>query len=347
MQKKGHLQRNHFLISRSDNIGDVILTLPMCGILKKEFPNCEITFLGKTYTKPIIKASNHIDHFIDFEALEKQNPNQQVATIKESGAYFFIHVFPTSFLARLAAKAKIPVRVGTTGRIYNWLHCNKLLPISRRRSNLHEAQLNIKLLSFLKIKTDYSLSELPDFYGISFLNKTRNSIFDLQKKDKFNIIIHPKSKGSAREWGIGNFNSLIETLPGETFRIFITGTEQEGEEIKKSQLPYHDNVIDLTGKMSLSELCFFIAQADALIACSTGPLHLAAAAGIAAIGIYPPIKPMHPGRWAPIGKNAWFLVKNTNCSACRKETTCQCIKDIKPLEIKNILMKSLKIKNSI
>ena len=49
------------IISRTDRIGDVVLTLPMAGIIKSKYPNCKILFLGKTYTEPIINASIHLN----------------------------------------------------------------------------------------------------------------------------------------------------------------------------------------------------------------------------------------------------------------------------------------------
>jgi ADP-heptose:LPS heptosyltransferase len=44
-----------------------------------------------------------------------------------------------------------------------------------------------------------------------------------------------------------------------------------------------------------------------LVAASTGPLHIASAVGIHAIGLYPSKRPMHPGRWMPLGGNASYL----------------------------------------
>ena len=49
------------LISRTDSIGDVILTLPMAGLIKKNYPDSVIFFLGRTYTKETIALSKHID----------------------------------------------------------------------------------------------------------------------------------------------------------------------------------------------------------------------------------------------------------------------------------------------
>ena len=47
-----------------------------------------------------------------------------------------------------------------------------------------------------------------------------------------------------------------------------------------------------------------------------------------AIGIYPPIKPMHPGRWAPLGINTEVLVQEiSECDDCRKTMDCHCIRE--------------------
>jgi ADP-heptose:LPS heptosyltransferase len=91
--------------------------------------------------------------------------------------------------------------------------------------------------------------------------------------------------------------------------------------------------------MDLGGLMAFIAAADALIAASTGPLHIASALGIKAIGLYPPIRPMHPGRWAPLGKKAVYLVKDAECDKCRKSLECLCMKDLSPELVKNELEK--------
>ena len=42
------------MIVRTDSIGDVMLTLPMAFYIKQTFPNAELFFLGKSYTKDII-----------------------------------------------------------------------------------------------------------------------------------------------------------------------------------------------------------------------------------------------------------------------------------------------------
>jgi ADP-heptose:LPS heptosyltransferase len=92
---------------------------------------------------------------------------------------------------------------------------------------------------------------------------------------------------------------------------------------------HKEKVTDLTGRFSLDEFIAFLSGIDAIVAASTGPLHIAAALGTQAIGIYPPIRPMHPGRWAPIGDRTEVLVKSvTECNDCRKKLDCHCMREI-------------------
>ena len=213
-----------------------------------------------------------------------------------------------------------------------------LVRLSRRRSDLHEAQLNIKLVEKITALDSLPLNEIDTYYGLTRLPDLNEALSGLLSKDKRNVILHPGSKGSAREWGIDNFTRLISLLPPDKFQVFISGTEEEGEMLKDTKMFDADHVTDITGKMKLGEFMSFIRQCDSLVAASTGPLHLAAALGIQAIGIYPPIRPMHPGRWAPIGKKASYLVKDKECSDCRETGACHCMKEIEAEEVKNLLI---------
>ena len=140
------------IISRTDSIGDVILTLPVAGVLKEYDPDIKIFFLGKSYTKDVVNTSEYIDYFINWDEIQSLDHEGQIRKFAETGVDAIIHVFPVKKIAQLAKKAKIPVRVGATGRLYHYFTCNKLVPFSRKRSSLHEAQLNLKLIEFLTKK---------------------------------------------------------------------------------------------------------------------------------------------------------------------------------------------------
>jgi heptosyltransferase III len=333
------------IISRTDSIGDVVLTLPMSRLLKQSIPGVRIIFLAASYTREIVMTSAFIDEFIDWSELSKMKPEQQVQELKKHKADAIIHVFPRKEIAILAKKAGIPLRIGTTGRAYHWLTCNRLVPLSRRRSPLHESQLNLRLAASLTGYRNLSLPEIGELFGMTRLPQLSPEIREYLSPDKFNLILHPGSKGSAREWGIDRYKELASLLPENEFRVFITGTKEEGDLLKAGG--FFDSgrqMKDITGIFSLGHLIAFIAAADGLVAASTGPLHIASALGKVAIGIYPPIKPMDPGRWAPVGKNASYLVISRKCSKCRKSGPCECIRMIAASQVKDRLYKFLPLK---
>lgn len=317
----------------------MVLTLPMAGLLKENFPACKVYFLGRTYTKDVVALSAHVDGFINYDALEKMQEAEAVATLESFRADVIVHVFPKNEIAALAKKAGIAVRAGTTNRWYHWLYCNKRIALSRKNSDLHEAQLNLKLLFFLGMTTGLPLENVPALYGF-----TRHEALELDAaygklidKTKFSLILHPKSKGSAREWGTDNFEKLVELLPQDRYQVFISGTAEDGKAL--GGILKNKKVTDLTGKLSLQQFIAFINACDGLVAASTGPLHIAAALGKRAIGLFAPMRPIHPGRWAPLGPQASFLVKDEQCRDCKKGGHCHCIREITPQRVMDELNK--------
>ena len=355
------------IISRTDSIGDVVLTLPMAGVIKKFYPNSKILFLGKTYTKPVVELSKYVDEFINWDELQK---NQNAAEVlKNYKADVFIHVFPNKEIAKLVKATKIPLRIGTFGRLHHILTCNKKILFTRKKSDLHESQLNLKLLSPLGIAQHFELDELATLYGLEKIPLLKPELQSLIDPHRFNLILHPKSKGSAKEWGLNNYLELTKLLPKDQFKIFISGTEEEGKLIGNTfnfrgvlkinhlfplyqegqgcvnektlflELPFNENIVSLIGKLNLTDFIAFIAKTDGLIAASTGPLHIAAALNKKAIGLYSPKRPIHPGRWKPVGQHAQAVVFDTNCEKCSKGLDCDCISKIEPQTIVDILLK--------
>ena len=331
--------RPTFLVSRTDAIGDVVLTLPVAGRLKQQFPGCRVVLIGRTYTAPVAAACPWVDEFLNLDDLLKQPEPAQIAALCRYGAAAIIHVFPNKTLARLARKARIPVRIGTRNRWQHWLTCNRLVALSRRHSPLHEAQLNLQLLQPLASSELIPLAEVAELVRLQPVEPLPvqfQQLLQQRQPGQLNIILHPRSRGSAREWGLDNYGQLARLLHQAGHRVFVTGTAAEGEELADWLTQYAPHLAaDLTGQLSLPQFLSFIAAADGLVAGSTGPLHLAAALGRHALGLYPPIRPMHPGRWGPLGPHAGFMVfDKPDCEDCRTQpATCTCIRAIEPLAV--------------
>ncbi len=171
--------------------------------------------MGKAYTKAVIEACEHVDQFIDVDHFLHQN-----ITLAGNAPDCILHVFPVAKIAKRAKELKIPLRIGTTNRLYHWFTCNQLVKLSRSQSELHEAQMNLRLLSAFGIKTSYKLPEIQNMFGFTNILPLQSPFTKLIHQNQYNLILHPKSQGSAREWGLENFIQLIHLLDTNQIQHF-------------------------------------------------------------------------------------------------------------------------------
>lgn len=329
MAKSISLDHKTVLISRTDSIGDVVLTLPICVWLKQKFPTCKIIFLGNTYTKPVLECLPAIDKVLNWSDFQQLPPHEKVETFKALACDVIIHVFPNKDIARLAKKANILIRIGTSHRAFHLLTCNYRLNFTRKSSPYHESQLNFELLRPVGLSELPSLEDLTKFLLTFQAKEEKLPLFieeSLLKQGK-KFILHPKSQGSAREWPLEKYKNLANELLANNYIVYFTGTEKEGEAFR-SIISSHPNCYDTTGCFTLNQFIHFISECDGLVACSTGPLHLAGILGLQTVGLFSPRKPIHPGRWKALGKQVEILVFDEKCEKCKQKKSCNCIEDI-------------------
>lgn len=330
----------NIILTRPDGIGDVILILPIAKKLKDRFPNIKVAILGSAYTKALADACEYIDDFIYVDDFLTKD-----ITVNGEKPEAILHVKTSKQLAERAKELKIPLRIGTSSRLFHWFTCNKLLRLSRTMSDLHEVQLNIKLLKVFGINKVYSLSEISDWYGLTKIEKLLPENEYIIQPNKYNVIIHPKSKGNAREWSIDHFLTLIKLLDSSYYNIMLSGTENEKEFLSPILKEAGDKITDITGKLPLSQFMSLVNKCDCVVANSTGPVHLGAALNINVLALFPPLKPKHPGRWAPVGHKVEVFVLPEFCQDCRlTPDNCHCINAIQPQEVKASLDKLMKAK---
>ena len=322
---------NTIALNRVDNLGDAVLLLPAAGILKHHYPECRLLFLGQGYQQAVIESCVHFDGFLDWDEVKHERPEKQVAFLTDHHIDVIVHVRPRRVIATAAKRARIPHRIGSSDRVFHLFTCNHLPFQLRRRSKLHEAQLNIHLLAPFLDKVDYTVEELEPFVGFDRIKQYPELAERYLSTDRFNLILHPSSHGHAKDWHPRNFAKLVELLPPDRYNILVTGTQSERDALSKTLLePCQSLIQDLTGQLTLSELVSLISAADGLVAASTGPLHIAAAAGIHALGLYVQKPQFRPSRYGPIGKRSTALVYDENCPICLADQDCDCIDRITP-----------------
>jgi heptosyltransferase-3 len=326
----------HLIISRTDAIGDVCLTLPSIGWLKSLFPQWRITLLVNAYAAPVAQACQWVDA-VAVLPTEMQAP-ALADWLKPMQADQIVHVFPNRKIAQAAKQAGIAKRSGVWGRVYHWFNCNDLVWMTRARSPLHEAQLNVLLLSKLlrlpcpaldSIRANAVLWSGIDFGLADFSNSSKD------------ILLHPYSRGNGREWPTEFFAELAHLIVKEGWRPVVGGTASDAQVFGLHQHLFPTETLVALGQDSLSGYMQRIADSAALVASSTGPLHVASAMGKPSVGIYAPKPRIDKHRWGAIGPHSCNLQQEATCQTACSNRDCLCMRAIQPAVVWQALQAQL------
>ncbi len=316
----------HLLISRTDAIGDLCLTLPSIGWLKSLQPEWRITLLVKAYAAPVAQAC----HWVDQVAVlpEEMNATQLSGWLRGLQADHIVHVFPNRRIATAAAQAGIKQRSGVWGRVYHWFNCNNRVWMSRARSNHHEAYLNLLLLSkLLHLPTPSDAELRQHVVDWSGMRPGRSTV------KNNHIVLHPFSRGNGREWPVEYFAALAQLMIDDGWQPVIGGTAQDAQAFAAHQALFPAGCLNVMGEDSLAQYIQRIADAAGLVASGTGPLHIASLLGQNGVGLFPPKHGVSQTRWGAIGPANTNLQLPGPCDTVCSNHECACMRAISPAQV--------------
>ncbi len=127
-------------------------------------------------------------------------------------------------------------------------------------------------------------------------------------RPKSYIVFHAWSggyKGHIKEWPVPYWVDLGDRVARLGLDIVLTGAPYDAvraEDLRASFAPrWQEKVINLAGKISLSQTCKVLQDAAAVVSVNTGTMHLAAAVGGAVLALNGPVPAR---RWGPVGERA-------------------------------------------
>lgn len=323
------------LVVRTDRLGDVLLTLPICGVLRREMPELRIGMLVRCYVAPLLKGNPLIDVVIEYDEegdglVPMHTLVDRVAAQKFDAA---VVARPTPRIAWLLARARIPVRVGTGFRLYSPLFTHRVMD-HRSTAERHELEYNARLLAPLGVKAPDRIPQ--PVYGVAPSTAAQSFVSCVLRSlgigpDRDVVVLHPATGGSSRDWPPERFRDLslmLSCRPNTT--VAVSGTPADERVIRKMLVGAGNSAILLAGMFDLDQLAALIKRASLFVANSTGPLHLAAALGTPVIGLYPPVKVMSARRWGPYSSNAIVFTGRgpDDCSRCSRGGPCACMESI-------------------
>jgi heptosyltransferase III len=327
----------NILVIRTDRIGDLILSLPLAQIIKKNYPKSRVTFLVREYPSALLNSNK----FIDNALLLKEEENKSLffdnlKMIRKENFDTVIVLNARFQTALITALARIKYRVGTGYRWYSFLF-NKKVFEHRKYGKRHELEYNVRFLQQIGIEEKIKPGEVtfPLEVNDEIKKRVRENLEVMGLNDDY-IIIHPGSGGSATDLPVSKYKELAGLLVKEgNKKVLLTGGQGEYELC--SFIAQEDpRIVNMAGKFNLEELIAVIAGSELFISNSTGPLHIAAALQKWVIGFYPNKKDCSSTRWGPYTERAKiFTPKKNECIECTKEQcgSKECMNNIKVTEV--------------
>jgi heptosyltransferase-3 len=290
-------------------MGNVILAAPAIELLRKNFPQARIDFVGPPIAKRLFQNLS-LGNFYEisrsfpkvtwsyFTLIKKLRARRYDLAVDVSGSSAAMG----SFIVGLSGARW---RAGTRGKWDRWFN----LRASRPKANNKYANLPL-ILAELGFKTE------PCFPALALTDQEREQagerIRDMLPKEPGPVVGIFVGGRTARgkRWAPENFVEVAAGLNHAGVRtvIFIGPEERRLAGYFAAALPRHNAVVFEPDARKFAAL---VGSCDLFITCDSGPMHLACALGVRTVAIF--LKD-DMARWAPPAELAQVLYRTTGAT---------------------------------
>ena len=299
------------VLVRMDKIGDLVVSLPV-----DEHPALAGQRVHWFITKGLgFVAEQSFPKRTVTEFKRRFSPGEflrMVRWFKENRPRTVVLLHAPWWASMAAWLADIPERLGRASQWHSFLFLNVGVRQSRKVSDRHESDFNFELVEWgfnrLGVRRTSNLQAVKARFLKMLAPNPMGSLEVRGLKSRGYRIVHPGMAGSALNWPPGHFVEMITRLAKE-LPVVVTGTKADHKYLSGvmsvRDLP---NVKWLVDELKPYELLDLLSEARAVIAPSTGVIHLAASLGTPVLGIYSPRRVEHPRRWGPRGVRTSILM---------------------------------------
>jgi ADP-heptose:LPS heptosyltransferase len=297
------------LITRTDKLGDVVLSLPAIAWLKAHRTDWEIHALVASRAVPLVEHDPALARVWTWP-----DDAPRLAAARFDAAVLL--VYDRAVAAHLR-RIGVRRRVGPLSRWTSWLLLSCGVWQRRSRGGRHERDYNVGLVAALAREEAGGEFAAPRL-ALSGAQRKAGRRFRATAAPGAAVVafVHAGSGGSALGWPPERFGAVAARLAArDGWRLFLTGGESDGEAVAAAAAAAGPAVTSLAGRYDLRELLGVLSGGDLMVAPSTGPLHLAAALGLAAVGVMSPVPVQSAERWGPLGPRARSVAPDVLCPA--------------------------------
>jgi heptosyltransferase-2 len=313
-------------------IGDFVRCHSVIKLLKARFPERPVDVLSTTLCAPLTDYMPGLRRAIVVDLPRSRIAvKEQLALARrlERENYGSALIMPRTWKSALAPfLARIPERTGFVGEM-RFALLNDVRYGERRLPRMVDRCAALALPAAAAPPAEWPLPELNVAPAETETWRRQHGL----GSDRPAVALAPGAVGPSKRWPASAYATLARRLIADGFAVWVIGGPEEKS--LAAEIIGDTTARDLTGHDLRNAI---LAQATAAIAVSndSGLLHVAAALGTPAIGIFGPTSPWH---WAPLNALATTIESKTKveCRPCHKPV-CRvvhhrCMRDIPPDQV--------------
>lgn len=326
-------QKKKILLSRTDRLGDLILTTPAIKAVRSAYPDAHIAMIVRPYAEEVLRDNPYIDEIIMYDKYGRHKSAWAAfwfaISLRKRGFDRAVIFHPTNRMHIAAYIANIPRRIGYDNKM-GFLLTDRIRNI-KHLGQKHERDYALDMLKALGIDSEEKKLFMPvDDNDISMAEKFLSDN-GIKKNDKF-IVIHPGASCASKVWPSERFAKLADTLiERHNVKVVIVGGSEERDAFCAGTVCrfMKNEAVSLAGKLNIRTLAALIKRSTLFISNDSGPVHAAVAVGTPVIDIFGRALPgLSPLRWGPLGLKDIVIHKDAGCKDrclahnCKKSFAC-------------------------
>jgi len=328
----------NILIIRLSSIGDIVLTTPLIGLLRKNFPKAEIDFVVKQQYVDLVKYNPDLNTiyvvnpdkgFKDLKRIKKQIKRKQYGLLIDIHKNFrsiYLRLFSGARIKKMYRKRRF---IRTLLVLFKINKYNKVIPV-------YKAYLNT--IEDFDINLDDGKLEffIPDEVQV----KVNKYLLENDYTEKNNIITLCIGAGFySKRWLPEYFAELINLIYQHKLgKVIVLGDETDIQTAKNIKNSTKYDFLNLCGKFNLIESAALLNSSNLVISNDTGLMHIAQALKKNIIAIFG--STTKELGYFPVNENSIVIEKDLDCRPCSHngKNKCpkkhfKCIKEIYPEEV--------------
>jgi heptosyltransferase-2 len=312
------------LVIRYSAMGDVVLATSILEPLRARFPGARIEWVTDALYAPLLEG---LPELAAVHRLAREGPNAALPlAARLRGRFDVVIDLQNKVRSAVVARAAAPLRTAFKRRTA----LRALLSVFGADPPLvraHQTQLYGEALASLGVSG-------PGPLKISLSPQARALAADaLQGVEAPAVALAPGARWATKRWPAERFAAVADALHAEGVRIVLCGGPGDRDAFAAFRAATRAKVAADLSFLPLDALAAAIARVQLLIACDSGPVHLATAVGTPVLALFGPTS---VARWGPPPPGR-ALSLGLSCSPCSNhggdycpEGHHRCLADLAP-----------------